>query len=177
MAEKFGRVDALVNNAGVLPQAELAETVDREAWDATLEINLTSAWYLATRIKPMMPAGSVIVNMTSSAAYYPSRGLVAYNVSKAGLVMLTRVLAVEWAGDGIRVLAVAPGKIDTDMLEPIKAWAAKRNLALNPMGRIGDPSEVAELVAFLISTRASFLTGVTVPVDGGELLQTSGGGL
>ncbi|WP_375476514.1 SDR family NAD(P)-dependent oxidoreductase [uncultured Jatrophihabitans sp.] len=174
--DRFGRVDVLVNNAGVLPKAELAVQVTPEAWDAVLDVNLTAPFLLAAGLRPLMPAGSVVVTVTSTAAYYPSKGLVAYNVSKAALVMLTRVLALEWARDGIRVVGIAPGKIDTEMMAPISAWAASRGMALNPQNRMGEADEVGALVSFVVSDSARYLTGVTVPLDGGELLAYGGGG-
>lgn len=175
VVEQVGTLDILINNAGMLPAAARAEMVDWDDWDATLELNLSAPWYVACRAKEAMPEGGVIVNNASTAAYYPSRGLVAYNVSKAALTMLTRVLALEWARHGVRVVGVAPGKVDTDMVGPILAWTESRNLALNPQGRIGAASEVADLVAFLVSDQARYLTGITVPIDGGELLCTAGG--
>jgi NAD(P)-dependent dehydrogenase (short-subunit alcohol dehydrogenase family) len=84
--------------------------------------------------------------------------------------MLTRVLALEWAREGVRVVGVAPGKIDTELVAPIVAWTEKHEMPLNPMRRIGADTEVADLVAFLVSGRAGYITGVTVPIDGGELL-------
>ena len=139
-------------------------------WDATLSLNLSAPWYLSCRARDLMDAGGVIVNNASTASYYPSRGLVAYNVSKSALVMLTRVLALEWARDGVRVVGIAPGKIDTDLVQPILAWSEKRGLPLNPMRRVGGAEEVADLVTFLVSDEARYITGVTVPIDGGELL-------
>jgi 3-oxoacyl-[acyl-carrier protein] reductase len=169
-----GRVDVLVNNAGVLPPAATADATSWQAWDDTLAVNLAAPWYLSSRCKELLPRGGVVVNVASTASYYPSRGLVAYNASKAALIALTRVLALEWAGEGIRVVGVAPGKIDTDLVRPILAWSKRRDLTLNPQGRIGTVREVADLVAFLVSDQAGYLTGVTVPIDGGELL-TAGG--
>ena len=165
-----GRLDILVNNAGVLPAARPAREVGWAEWDATLSLNLSSPWYLSCRARDLMDAGGVIVNNASTASYYPSRGLVAYNVSKSALVMLTRVLALEWARDGVRVVGIAPGKIDTDLVQPILRWSEQRNLPLNPMRRIGGQDEVADLVAFLVSDEARYITGVTIPIDGGELL-------
>src|SRR3984957_2313269 len=133
-------------------------------------LNLSAPWYLACRAKELMTDGGVVVNSASTASYYPSRGLVAYNVSKAALVMLTRVLALEWARDGVRVVGVAPGKVDTDLVQPILRWSEKTERPLNPMRRIGQDDEVADLVVFLASPQAGFITGVTVPIDGGELL-------
>ena len=170
VAGHWGGLDILVNNAGLLPAAKPATEVSWAEWDSALGLNLSAPWYLACRARELMGPGGVIVNNASTASYYPSRGLVAYNVSKSALVMLTRVLALEWARDGIRVVGVAPGKIDTDLVQPILRWSEKRNLALNPMRRIGEDGEVADLVAFLVSDQARYLTGVTVPIDGGELL-------
>jgi NAD(P)-dependent dehydrogenase (short-subunit alcohol dehydrogenase family) len=175
VSEKFGGLDILVNNAGLLPPARAAHLSDWSVWDDALAVNLSAPWYLASRARALMgKQGGVIVNNASTAAYYPSRGLVAYNVSKAAVIMLTRLLALEWARDRIRVVGVAPGKIDTEMVGPIVAWTEKHDLALNPLERLGTDQEVADLVAFLVSDRAAFITGVTVPIDGGELL-TAGG--
>jgi NAD(P)-dependent dehydrogenase (short-subunit alcohol dehydrogenase family) len=170
VADEFGGLDVLVNNAGMLPPAVLAGTVGWAEWDQVIGLNLSAPWYLACRAKELMADGGVVVNNASTASYYPSRGLVAYNVSKAALVMLTRVLALEWARDGVRVVGVAPGKIDTELVQPILRWSEKTERPLNPMRRIGQDHEVADLVAFLASPQAGFITGVTVPIDGGELL-------
>jgi 3-oxoacyl-[acyl-carrier protein] reductase len=168
--EQVGGLDILVNNAGALPEAKPAGDVSWAEWDTTLSLNLSAPWYLACRARELMTSGGVIVNNASTASYYPSRGLVAYNVSKSALIMLTRVLALEWARDGLRVVGVAPGKVDTDLVQPILRWSEKRSLPLNPMRRIGGDGEVADLVAFLVSDEARYITGVTVPIDGGELL-------
>lgn len=168
--DRVGGLDIMVNNAGVLPEAKPSDDVSWAEWDATLGVNLSAPWYLACRAKRLMTSGGVIVNNASTASYYSSRGLVAYNVSKSALVMLTRGLALEWARDGIRVVGVAPGKVDTDLVQPILRWSEKRSLPLNPMRRIGGADEVADLVAFLVSDEAGYITGVTVPIDGGELL-------
>jgi NAD(P)-dependent dehydrogenase (short-subunit alcohol dehydrogenase family) len=170
VAEQAGGLDILINNAGALPRARPAGEVSWADWDATLSLNLSAPWYLACRARELMGDGGVIVNNASTASYYPSRGLVAYNVSKSALVMLTRVLALEWARDGVRVVGIAPGKIDTDLVQPILRWSEKRKLPLNPMRRIGGEDEVADLVAFLVSDEARYITGVTIPIDGGELL-------
>jgi NAD(P)-dependent dehydrogenase (short-subunit alcohol dehydrogenase family) len=170
VSEEFGGLEILVNNAGVLPAASRAENLGWDAWDASLGLNLSAPWFLACRAKELMRRGGVVVNNASTAAYFPSRGLVAYNVSKSAMIMLTRVLALEWAKEGVRVVGVAPGKIDTELVAPIVAWTQKHEMPLNPLRRIGTDTEVADLVAFLVSDRAGYITGITVPIDGGELL-------
>jgi NAD(P)-dependent dehydrogenase (short-subunit alcohol dehydrogenase family) len=171
VGEEFGGLEVLVNNAGLLPAATRAEATGWAEWDSAIGLNLSAPWYLACRAKELMDdRGGVVVNNASTASYYPTRGLVGYNVSKAALVMLTRVLALEWARDGVRVVGVAPGKIDTDLVQPILRWSEKTERPLNPMRRIGLDREVADLVAFLACDQAGFITGVTVPIDGGELL-------
>ena len=171
VGEEFGGLEILVNNAGVLPVATRAERTGWDAWDAAIGLNLSAPWYLACRAKELMgERGGVVVNNASTAAYFPSRGLVAYNVSKSAMIMLTRVLALEWAREGVRVVGVAPGKIDTDLVAPILEWTRQHAMPLNPLRRIGTGEEVAHLVAFLVSDDAGYITGVTVPIDGGELL-------
>ena len=172
---EFGGLDILVNNAGVFPAANRAERLSWADWDATMGVNLEAPFFLACRAKELMgEAGGVVVNNASTAAYYPTRGLAAYNISKAALVMMTRVLALEWARENVRVVGVAPGKIDTELVQPVLRWTEKHEIPLNPQQRIGESTEVADLVAFLVSDQAAYLTGITVPIDGGELL-TAGG--
>ncbi|MFC4945160.1 SDR family NAD(P)-dependent oxidoreductase [Pseudonocardia sp. GCM10023141] len=168
---EFGGLDILVNNAGVLPAGSRAERLSWADWDATMGLNLEAPFFLACRAKELMgDGGGVVVNNASTAAYFPSRGLVAYNISKAALIMMTRVLALEWAREGVRVVGVAPGKIDTELVQPILRWSEKHDVPINPQRRIGVADEVADLVAFLVSDQAAYITGVTVPIDGGELL-------
>ncbi len=171
---RLGRLDVLVNNAAQMPTATRSEKMSLDAWTDALAVNLTGPWWLANRARDAMVAtgdGGVIVNVTSTAATYPSVGFAAYNASKAALSMLTRTLALEWARDSIRVVGVAPGKIDTPMVEPILAWAERRGSRLNPLGRVGRPDEVAALVSFVVSDRAAYMTGNIVTLDGGELLE------
>jgi 3-oxoacyl-[acyl-carrier protein] reductase len=137
-----------------------------------MAVNLTTPWLLASRAHESMSArgGGVVVNVTSTASFYPSIGLAHYCSTKAALEMTTKVLALEWARDGIRVLGVAPGRVDTDLARPILAWDKKRGARPNPLDRLGRPAEVGGLIAFLCSDEAAYLTGTTIVVDGGELV-------
>jgi len=171
---RFGRLDVLVNNAGMMPTASRSEKMSLEAWSEAVAVNLTGPWWLANRAHDAMVSsgdGGVIVNVTSTAATYPSVGFAAYNATKAALSMLTRTLALEWARDRIRVVGVAPGKIDTPMVGPIVAYAERRGDPLNPLGRVGRPDEVAALILYITSDLSAFMTGSIVTLDGGELLE------
>jgi NAD(P)-dependent dehydrogenase (short-subunit alcohol dehydrogenase family) len=172
VSEEFGGLDVLVNNAGILPKASRSERVSRSDWDHVLAVNLTAPWLLAARAHDSMATrgGGVVVNVTSTASFYPSIGLAHYCSAKAALEMTTKVLALEWARDGIRVLGVAPGRVDTDLVRPILDWDTKRGKPPNPLNRLGAPTEVAGVIAFLCSDEAAYLTGTTVVVDGGELV-------
>jgi NAD(P)-dependent dehydrogenase (short-subunit alcohol dehydrogenase family) len=169
---KFGGVDVLVNNAGILPAATRSERMAREDWDRVIAVNLTAPWLLAARVHDSMAVrgGGVIVNVTSTASFYPSIGLAHYCSAKAALEMTTKTLALEWARDGIRVLSVAPGRVDTDLVRPIVAWDEKRGARPNPLNRLGTPEEVGGVIAFLCSEAAAYITGTTVVLDGGELI-------
>jgi NAD(P)-dependent dehydrogenase (short-subunit alcohol dehydrogenase family) len=173
---RYGHLDVLVNNAGLLPTAVRSERMAVSDWRHAFDLNVTAPWYLACRAKEAMVTGGggVVVNVSSTASLYPSVGFSAYNASKAALSMLTRTLALEWAAEGIRVVGVAPGKVDTALVAPIIAFAERHDLPLNPLGRIGRPEEIADFIAYLASDRASFVTGSIVTIDGGEVLATAG---
>jgi NAD(P)-dependent dehydrogenase (short-subunit alcohol dehydrogenase family) len=170
--EELGGVDVLVNNAGILPKATRSERLSRSDWEHVIAVNLTAPWLLASRAHDSMAArgGGVVVNVTSTASFYPSIGLAHYCSAKAALEMTTKALALEWARDGIRVLGVAPGRVDTDLVRPILEWDEKRGARPNPLDRLGQPAEVAAVIAFLCSNEATYLTGTTIVVDGGELV-------
>ena len=167
-----GRIDVLVNNAGLASWGLLTETPE-ETWDRVLTTNLKSAYLLSHAILPNMiqsGAGS-IVNVSSMWGVLGASCEAAYAASKAGLIGLTRSLAQEVAPSGIRVNAVSPGVIQTDMISGFKEEELDALIARTPLHRIGTAREVAEAVAFLVSDKASFITGQVLGVDGGFTCQ------
>jgi NAD(P)-dependent dehydrogenase (short-subunit alcohol dehydrogenase family) len=172
--ERFGRLDILVNNAGVNAYFD-APSLTEEEWDRFFDIDLKSAWLCAKHAIPHMrtAAGGSIVNVASIHALLTTKGMFPYAAAKAGLVGLTRSLALDHGPDGIRVNAVCPGYTRTRLtMDALLASAdpdeAERAVgALHALGRIGEPAEVASVVAFLASDDASFITGTAVHVDGG----------
>jgi len=172
-----GRVDILVNNAGITRRALLEDTTD-ELWDYVLQTNLASAFYMARAVVPSMQAqgGGAIVNIASINAIRGNLELTAYGASKGGMTGMTRVMAMELAPHNIRVNALCPGTVDTPMndehlaaVEDPKA-TTEMLVAKHPMGRIATADDVARAARFLASDGASFITGGSVPIDGGRHL-------
>ena len=168
--EAFGRLDVLVNNAGSYPLAGLMD-VSALQWDEVLAANLKSALLCTQAAARSMIAaeGGAIVNVTSIGAFRPSLDLVHYCAAKAGLEMLTRSAAVELGPKRIRVNAVAPGVIWREGIEAAWPEGVTAYRAKAPLGRIGQPEDVADACLFLASPAARFITGVTLVVDGGVL--------
>jgi NAD(P)-dependent dehydrogenase (short-subunit alcohol dehydrogenase family) len=172
--ETFGRLDCAHNNAGIeggAPAGSEFHTYPEEMWDRVLSINLKGVWLcMQAEIAQILAQGGTIVNTASVAGLVGAPGMGAYAAAKHGVVGLTKVAALEYATRGIRVNAVCPGVIDTPM---VQRGIARRPeierffLAGEPMGRFGQPEEIAEAVVWLCSDAASFLTGVALPVDGG----------
>jgi len=172
--QRFGRIDVLVNNAGIPDQAGPTVKQDVAAFDRVLGVHLRGTFLLCQAAGAAMleQGGGAIVNLASIAglAGIPARN--AYGAAKAGIAAMTRSLAVEWARGGVRVNAVAPGYVRTSLVDELVGKGALDIGAIEartPMGRLAQPAEIAEVIAFLASTRASFITGATLPVDGGWL--------
>lgn len=179
VARRSGRLDVLINNAGLMQEAAIDE-MDLEDWQRALAVNLTAPFLLIKHALPhLRESGGTIVNVGSIEGIGCNTGHAAYAASKAGLHGLTRAVAVDHGRDGIRCNAVAPGWIDTDLNEGfVEAMpdpdAFRRDVGmLHPVGRTGDPEDVAALVAFLASGESGFVTGQTYVVDGGRMTRLS----
>lgn len=167
---RFSRIDILVNNAATNPYFGPVLSAELSAWDKTFEVNLRGIFLLTKLVyqASMEKKGGAIVNVASVGGLRPGLGLGVYNVTKAGVIMLTRQLARELGGT-VRVNAVAPGLVKTRFAEALWGNEAilERVLASNPMGRIGMPDEIAGAVAFLASDAASYINGEVLVIDGG----------
>jgi len=183
--EAFGRLDILVNNAGVAPSPNLIQAMAPLAWKKTFEVNVHGTFLVSQAVIPLMVRsgpGGAILNMASKAGKIPRAFVGAYCSAKAAVIMLSRVMALELAPQGIRVNALCPGQIETDMerwswefeakalgkeVEQVKAEKIKAI----PLGRVGRPEDVAEVALFLASSRSAFMTGQAINVTGGQAVQ------
>jgi 3-oxoacyl-[acyl-carrier protein] reductase len=172
--QELGPLDILINNAGVWPQAFVSDLAEEE-WDRTLAVNLKGAFLTCREAVRRWRADGRrgrIVNVSSQAAFHgATTGHADYAASKAALVNFTVSLAREVAGLGIFVNAVAPGMMYTDMTEERLSTHEARYLARIPLGRIADAREIADVIVFLASDRASYMTGAVVNVSGGMLMR------
>lgn len=167
--EKFMKgldsLDILFNGAGV----NLANQHEFGSFKKTIDINLNAVFHFSTLARPLLAKSKIasIVNVSSMLAIFGHDDGVAYSASKGGIDQLTKSLAIAYAKDGIRVNAVAPGWVDTPLLEPLKETLGAGILARTPFNRYGEPVEIGQVVAFLSSPAASFVTGTILPIDGG----------
>jgi 2-hydroxycyclohexanecarboxyl-CoA dehydrogenase len=170
---EHGRVDVLVNNAGVNRRGDLLSLTDAD-WDLTFRVNLDAIFHLCRSVLPHMIAGGggAIVNTASQWGLHPVPGHIAYNVSKAAVVSFTQNLARDYAPHGVRVNAVAPGEVYTPMVAANleRTGRTRADLdALVPFGRVGEPVEIAALVAFLASAEAPYMCGSVVEITGAQV--------
>jgi gluconate 5-dehydrogenase len=169
-----GRLDVLVNNAAILKPHRIDKLTEDE-FDQLFTVNVKAALFLTRALGPLLQAGGAgaVVNITAAGGHVPMAGIGAYCASKAAVLNLTRTLAKEWADRGIRVNALTPGSVATDMILPRDPEKRARFVAemgeMNLMKRLADPVEIARAARFLASDAASFVTGQTLIVDGGFL--------
>jgi NAD(P)-dependent dehydrogenase (short-subunit alcohol dehydrogenase family) len=168
-----GRIDVLVNNAGIFKAADFLEVTEAD-FDAVLRVNLKGSFLMGQAVAREMAkaGGGAIVNMSSVNGVLAIPNIASYNVSKGGINQLTRVMALALADKGIRVNAVAPGTIATELAAKAvltSEESRRRVMSRTPMQRLGEPSEVADVVAWLASDAASYVTGEIVVVDGGRM--------
>ena len=178
VTRRWGRLDILVNNAGIYHQADVVDTPS-DVWNDILAVNLSGAFLCTKYAVPVMilGGGGVVVNVASEAALVGIKGQVAYNVSKGGMVALTRSCAVDLAERGIRVNCVCPGTSETPLVRaavnraPDPAAARRALEEIRPLNRLGTPEEIAAAVLFLASGEAGYATGAILSVDGGYTAQ------
>ena len=171
--QAFGRIDGLVNNAGIFKAANFLDITEAD-WDAVLDVNLKGAFLVGQAVARVMAAqgSGAIVNMSSVNGVLAIPSIASYNVSKGGVNQLTRVMALALADQHVRVNAVAPGTIATELAKNAVLGsdeAKARIMSRTPMKRLGEPGEIAEVCAFLLSSAASYMTGEIVYVDGGRM--------
>jgi len=174
-AERCGTIHIVFNNAGVGSYGK-APDLDLETWKRVIDIDLSGVFYGCKFAIPHLrrAGGGAIVNTASISGLFGDYGLVAYNAAKGGVVNLTRTVAIDHARENIRVNCVCPGPIETPMLTPVLAMpsALEEYCKVVPMGRVGQPEEIAAAVAFLASNDASYITGTAITVDGGVTAAT-----
>lgn len=169
---RYSHIDVLVNNAGTEQSGSVVE-MSVESWDRVISVNLRSMFLFAKYAIPHMRSGGAIINISSIDAFASYPGYAAYDASKAAVLALTRALAIDHGGQGIRANAICPGYIDTPLLAPYlerlgNPDQVRREIAsLHPLGHIGRPEHIADAALFLASGAASFITGTQLVVDGG----------
>ncbi|MCX5918511.1 MAG: glucose 1-dehydrogenase [Deltaproteobacteria bacterium] len=170
---EFGKIDILVNNAATNPTMAQALDVDERAWDSIMNLNLKGLFFLSQAVARVMKekGGGKIINVSSIAGISPDL-LPVYSISKAAVIMATKVMAMQWAQYKIRANCIAPGLTKTKFSEAL--WnnpdILKHAMALTPMGRVGEPEEMVGAILFLASEASSYVTGQVIAVDGGKTI-------
>lgn len=171
--EEFGRIDILVNNAGSNPTMDPALDIDERNWDAIMNVNLKGLFFLSQAVARIMKeqGGGCIINVSSAAGIRP-HVVPVYSISKAAIIMATKVMALEWAKFGIRVNTVAPGLVKTRFSEAL--WGDEQLMEMlsrkSAMGRYAEPEEIVGAMVYLASDASQFVTGATFNIDGGETI-------
>jgi NAD(P)-dependent dehydrogenase (short-subunit alcohol dehydrogenase family) len=174
--DTYGRLDVLVNNAGLIRRGKTVLETTPEDWDRIFAVNVRGTYLMSRAALPVLagnPRGGAIVNNASYLGLVGGRGVAAYAAAKGAVVNLTRAMALDHAGEGVRVNCVAPGSVETPMLQiEMEGWGGEAEVrhrfeGKHPLGRIGRPEEVAQAIVFLASDDASLITGACLPVDAG----------
>jgi len=171
--KKFGKLDILINNAGIFPQIKQLHEIDESEWNDVLNVNLTGQFRFTKMAIPYLQKTSgSIINISSDAGLKAYQGFNAdaYSAAKAGLIILTKCWALEYAKNKIRVNCICPGVVDTDMTKPFMKTEKDKDFlnSEHPIGRIGQPEDVAKAILYLASDDASWVTGSILVIDGGE---------
>lgn len=171
---RFGGIHILVNNAAVL-QPGTAESHQEEDWDQTFNVNVRGLWLLSRAVLPHMRSagGGSIINIASVLSMVGARNRVAYSASKGAVLALTRAMALDHAPEKIRVNCICPGIVDTEMVArfAMDENARRQRIAMHPMGRFGQPEDIAQAALFLASDESAWVTGAAFPIDGGYTAQ------
>jgi NAD(P)-dependent dehydrogenase (short-subunit alcohol dehydrogenase family) len=173
--DKFGRIDILINNAGISPYFKPPETMKEAEWDEIIAVNLKSVFLCCEAVgRVMIPQKSGrIINISSIGGQVALPRLLAYCAAKGAVDQITRVLAVEWARHNILVNSISPGWVDSDLTKGLRENTARREALTRqiPLGRLGRPEEIVGAAIYLCSDAASYVTGATLSIDGGWLAQ------
>lgn len=172
--EKFGAIHVLVNNAALLLPGG-AESLTEEEWDQTFNVNVRGLWLLSRAVLPHLRAagGGSIVNIGSVLSLVAARNRVAYSASKGAVLAMTRAMALDHAPEKIRVNCICPGIVETEMVARFNMdeSARRQRIAMHPVGRFGQPEDIAQAAVFLASDESGWITGAAFPVDGGYTAQ------
>jgi len=169
MVEQYGRIDVLVNNAGIAPRIRPKDPDQMQKWDQVIEVNLTGQWGITIALLPALKhAGASVIFVSSIAGFTAPRSSAAYGATKAAVRSLVQYFARELGPTGGRANGLAPGRIKSDLMT-VTGEAGEKFLQRVPLGRVGETHEIGGPAVFLASDMSSYVTGVTIPVDGGYL--------